>query len=218
VPIIQQPLSRNWHPKNILQQLKQVISIQKPSSVDHDQVSGVQKPSTITSNVKHPSSAVRCHTSMPNIHGLINYIDTKEKCCHIKNWPVKRLCGRCLSDFIHWRYSQSCRYFRPCFANCCPSNLLSVSTLPPSPLPCVNIIILFTRIQCVSKRVGGYGVLGRRQINTCRKVPLLVNFFRWRHFSLSSMSFIFLRQHQRKTLHKQHGSLTGRKESVPAVY
>ncbi len=32
-----------------------------------------------------------------------------------------------------------------------------------------------------------------RQINTCRKVPLQVNFFRWRYFSLPSMSLIFLR-------------------------
>jgi hypothetical protein len=30
-------------------------------------------------------------------------------------------------------------------------------------------------------------------INTCRKVPLQVNFFRWRYFSLTSMSLIFLR-------------------------
>ncbi len=39
----------------------------------------------------------------------------------------------------------------------------------------------------------GYGVLGPRQINTCRKVPLEVNFFRWRHFALPSMNLIFLR-------------------------
>jgi hypothetical protein len=30
-------------------------------------------------------------------------------------------------------------------------------------------------------------------INTCSKVPLQVNFFRWRIFALSSMSLIFLR-------------------------
>ena len=29
-------------------------------------------------------------------HGLTNYIDTKAKCHHLKNWPVKGLCGRCL--------------------------------------------------------------------------------------------------------------------------
>ncbi len=59
---------------------------------------------------------------------------------------------------------------------------------PPPPFP-VWISILNTRIQCV----GGYGVPGLRQINTCRKVPLQVNFFRWRrHFALPSMSFNFL--------------------------
>ncbi len=34
---------------------------------------------------------------------------------------------------------------------------------------------------------------GLRQINTCRKIPLQVNFFRWRLFALPSMSLIFLR-------------------------
>ena len=43
---------------------------------------------------------------------------------------------------------------------------------------------------CVNKggvwgdRRGG----GLRKINTCRKVPLQVNFFRWRHFALLSVS------------------------------
>jgi hypothetical protein len=39
-------------------------------------------------------------------HGLINYVDTKEKCSHLKKltvWfsygGVKELCGRCLSEF-----------------------------------------------------------------------------------------------------------------------
>jgi hypothetical protein len=39
-------------------------------------------------------------------HGLINHIDTKAKCRHLKNGPVKVLCSRCLSAFIDWRYSQ----------------------------------------------------------------------------------------------------------------
>ncbi len=41
--------------------------------------------------------------------------------------------------FIDWRYSQSCWYFRPNFANCCSSNLLSGSTL--SPFPCVKYTV-----------------------------------------------------------------------------
>jgi hypothetical protein len=74
------------------------------------------------------------------------------------------------------------------FVNCCPSNLLSSSTLPPPPFP-MWISGLYTRIQCVR---GGYGIIGLRQINTCRKVPLQVNFFRWRHFAFPSVSLIFL--------------------------
>ncbi len=41
-------------------------------------------------------------------------------------------------------------------------------------------------------RGGGPGVPGLRQINTCRKIPLQVNSFKWRHFALPSMSIIFL--------------------------
>ncbi len=37
---------------------------------------------------------------------------------------------------------------------------------------------------------GGVRVLGLRQTNTCRKVPLQVNFFTWLHFALLSMSFV----------------------------
>ncbi len=31
------------------------------------------------------------------LHGLINHIDSKAVCGHLKNGPVKRLCGSCLS-------------------------------------------------------------------------------------------------------------------------
>ncbi len=44
--------------------------------------------------VKVPTSRVS------SSHGLINYIDTKAKCCHRKNLPVKGLCGR---RFSVWR-------------------------------------------------------------------------------------------------------------------
>jgi hypothetical protein len=30
-------------------------------------------------------------------HGLINHLDTKAKCCPLKKFTCKRLCGRCLS-------------------------------------------------------------------------------------------------------------------------
>ncbi len=59
---------------------------------------------------------------------------------------------------------------------------------PLSPYPCVNKYIVYTYIGG-----GGDCVLGLRLINTCRKVPLQVNFFRCRHFTLPSMILIFLR-------------------------
>jgi hypothetical protein len=39
-------------------------------------------------------------------HGLINYIKHQGKMASSKNWPVKGLCGRCLSEFMYC--SQSC--------------------------------------------------------------------------------------------------------------
>jgi hypothetical protein len=119
-------------------------------------------------------------------HGLINYIDTKAKCRHLK--ILKGFCCRCLSEFIDWRYRQSCWYFRPSYVKSCLSNnLLSGSTLPPSPLPlcCIHVYSVCIR--------GGFEVLGLRQIHTFRKVPLKLYFFRWRHFALPSLSLILLR-------------------------
>ncbi len=70
-----------------------------------------------------------------NAHGLINYIDNKAKCFHLKKLTCK---GTLRQVFIRvYRmeiYIQTCWYFRPSFVNCCPSNLLSGSTLPPFPV------------------------------------------------------------------------------------
>jgi hypothetical protein len=71
-------------------------------------------------------SLVRCFPRC-FLHGLINYKDTKSKFrLHL-----------CLIEFINWRYSQSCWYFRPSFVKYCPCNLLSGSPppVPPSPFP-----------------------------------------------------------------------------------
>jgi hypothetical protein len=95
--------------------------------------------------------------TMVQLHGQITYIDTKAKCRHLKNLPVKGLCGMCLSEFIDWRYNQSCWYFRPSFVNCCPSNLLSGLTLPPSPSLFHCIIVEYIQTVCVAVR--GLGVL-----------------------------------------------------------
>ncbi len=139
----------------------------------------------------------KCHDDFNNIMLWCNVLPV-----HVKGW------GRCLSEFIDWRYSHSCWYFRLSFVNCCPSKLFSRSTLPP-PVPKYNIYtdsvwggggamgvlspvgdpilqefdtLCLTRFKPTkflyhpkqNPRRGG----GLRQMNTCRIVPLLVNFFR----------------------------------------
>jgi hypothetical protein len=127
------------------------------------------------------------------LQGLINYWDTKSKCRHLNNWPVKGLCTRCLSEFIEWRYSQSLWYFRPSFVNCCPYPLLSVSTCPP-PLPCELVHLVWCihvyGVYCVR----GGGVLVLRQINTCRKVLLQ----RWHILHCPLWVFPFYGQHEQQ--------------------
>jgi hypothetical protein len=70
-------------------------------------------------------------------HGLINYIETKTKCLHLKKLTCK---GALRQMFIRdWRYIQSCWYYLPRFVNCCPFNLLNLVQLSsPPPPPCVN--------------------------------------------------------------------------------
>jgi len=69
------------------------------------------------------------------VRALINCIDTKAKCRHLKIWPVQRLCGRCfirvykIGDPVSHGW-----YFRPSFVSCWPCSPLSGSPLPPSPL------------------------------------------------------------------------------------
>ncbi len=70
--------------------------------------------------------SVQATVSLPQayrqVHGLINFKDTRTK-CRLNWWLI---------EFIDWWYSQSCWYFRPSFVNCCPSNLLSGSHPPTS--------------------------------------------------------------------------------------
>jgi hypothetical protein len=80
------------------------------------------------------------------------YKDTKTTCRHLKNWPSKRICDRCLLEFIHWRRGQSCWYFRPSFVNYCPYNLLSVH-LPHPPPPPLKVQYRYS-IQTVCGREG----------------------------------------------------------------
>ncbi len=75
--------------------------------------------------------------------------------------------------------------------NCCPVPFSPSQLSPPPPSP-VWIRILYTRIQCVRGGGGGYGVLGPREIKICPKVPLQVNFFKWRHFAVSLVFLHFI--------------------------
>ncbi len=88
-------------------------------------------------------------TPPPPPHGLINYKDTKTKC---------RLYW-CLIEFIVWRNSESCWYFRPSFVNYCPANLLSGSPPPPIPLSQSQSTIYCTQTVCGFEGIGGCWVV-----------------------------------------------------------
>jgi hypothetical protein len=103
------------------------------------------------------------------------------KCRHLKNRPVKGLCGRCLSV---WGPEPG-----------------------TAPLHTVCILYLFTQgrgrelnhrevrgptVHKVGSKIQYhrdwlYLQSKRALINTCRKVHLQVNIFRWRHFALVSI-------------------------------
>ncbi len=95
-----------------------------------------------------------------------------------------------LIEFIDWRYSQSCWYFRPALWSIAALTFSLVSS-PLTPFP-VWISILYTRTQCV--RGGGVwgqrmGV-GLRQINTCAATYLYFIFKKSRH--LGFVVFIYI--------------------------
>ncbi len=109
--------------------------------------------------------------------------------------------------------------FRPSFVNYCPTSLLSGSTPSVSKYSmyrqCVTgrgwrcwvlleTIFFRSLTLCIwpdsePTKLLDYTKLkprwegGLRQINTSCKVPLQVNFFRWRHLALLSISLLFLR-------------------------
>jgi hypothetical protein len=87
-----------------------------------------------------------------------------------KKLTWKGLCGRCLSEFIDWRYSQSCWYFRPSFVNYSPSNIFSGSPLPPHPSLCQSTV---NTGSVWLGRVGGCWVLLQETI-FCRSLTLCI--------------------------------------------
>ncbi len=78
----------------------------------------------------------------------------------------------CLIEFIDWSYSQSCWYFRPLLWTSAPLtfSVVHLPLLPSFPVWISTGVCIHT----VCNRGGGIG--GLRQINTCRKAYLLVNF------------------------------------------
>ncbi len=134
-------------------------------------------------------------------HELINYIDTKAKCRYLKKLTCKGILRQVIIRVFRLKVQSVMLVFSVSFVNCCsflPS--LWFSTLPPSPLSYVNKSV-FTKTVCKSR--GGYRVLDLRHINTCRMVPLQVNYFKWGHFALPSMSLVFLREGGKGTKRKK---------------
>ncbi len=119
--------------------------------------------------------------------GTMNYIDTKVKCRHLNIMACKGILGQVFIIVYRLEIWTVMLVFRSSFVNCCPSNLSGSSIPRPPFLVWISIGTVYTYTVC--KR----GVLGLRQIYTCRKVPLRVSYFRWQHFALPSMSLIFLR-------------------------
>ncbi len=138
---------------------------------------------------------------------IINFLDTKAKCRH---------CGRCLSEFIahvgifdpafwtvaHVTFSlvqlsplpltrcQQCSIYRQFVAG---RGWGLLSPVGANILQEFNTLYL-TRFRTykiarppITKTWRGGGL---RQVTTCRKVSLQVNFFRWRHFALVSVKLI----------------------------
>ncbi len=97
-------------------------------------------------------------------HGLINYVETPQaKCCHLQ----KLTCKWTLRPVFIRVYRMEIQSVMLVFSTQLCELLPHLSLFP------VWISILYTRIQCVR---GGYGVLDLSQINTCRRLPLQVNF------------------------------------------
>ncbi len=89
----------------------------------------------------------------------------------------------CLIQFITWRYSQSCWYFRPLLWTSAPLNFSQVHLPPPPPSPhtCVN-----NRGTCIHSG----GIVGLGQINTCRRVWYLYWSIFWKSQHLGFCVFI----------------------------
>ncbi len=122
-------------------------------------------------------------------HRMIRLMEGNAKCRHLKKLACKGtlqlvFIGVYRLEIANFLSSLSFGIFTLLW---CPSHRFSGSTPPPPPIPYVN-----KYTACIHVYVGGEGVgfLSLRQINTCRKVPVKVPFFRWRHFAFVSIWLI----------------------------
>ncbi len=98
-------------------------------------------------------------------HGLINYKDTKAKCRHLKNWPVKGLHGRCFLEFIDT--VSHVRIFDSALWTIALAPLtFSLVYLPTFPLACVKVQFKQT--------VSGWGCWVLFETIFCRSLTLCV--------------------------------------------
>jgi hypothetical protein len=105
------------------------------------------------------------------MHGLINNIDTKAK-CRLKKLICKGTLQQVFIRVYRLEIHQLCCYSRLSFVNSCPLPFSLVQLPPP---PCVNKYSVYRYTVCREEGMGN-GVLDLRQIKTCSKVPLQVNF------------------------------------------
>ncbi len=80
-------------------------------------------------------------------YGLINYIDTKANCRHLKIITCKGTLWQVFTIVYRLEIQSVMLVFSTQFCDCCRFKL-SGSTLPPSPLPCVNKYTVYTCTVC----------------------------------------------------------------------
>jgi hypothetical protein len=101
----------------------------------------------------------------------IRLIEGNAKCPQLKKLTCKGTLRQVFIRVYRFSHVGIFVHFGICTLLCCPSPLLSGSTFPHPPLPCINKYT--ARIQWV--RMVGMGFWASVLIITCRKVPLQVN-------------------------------------------
>ncbi len=117
--------------------------------------------STVKGRVNCRSQA---HCRRQGYHGILNYIDTKAKCRHLKKLICKGTLWQVFIRVYRLEIKSVMLVFRPSFVNCCPSNLFSGSTLALYPPPCLKVH--YTQIVCGWEEIGGVGDHILQEFNT----------------------------------------------------